>query len=64
MVRNLYLSDISYLTMFSLIGSEGFVADDYMYYVFDEEKGLEGLDQICCEDDVQQMLIHSHMKNL
>ena len=46
MVRNLYQSDISYLTMLSLIGSEGFVADDYMYYVFDEEKGLEGLDQI------------------
>jgi len=45
-VRNLYQSDISYLTMLSLIGSEGFVADDYMYYVFDEEKGLEGLDKI------------------
>lgn len=60
MVRNLYQSDISYLTMLSLIGSEGFVADDYMYYVFDEEKGLEGLDKICCEDDVQQMLAHSH----
>ena len=44
-VRNLYQSDISYLTMLSLIGSEGFVADDYMYYVLDEEKGLEGLDK-------------------
>ena len=64
MVRNLYQSDISYLTMLSLIGSEGFVADDYMYYVFDEEKGLEGLDKICCEDDVQQMLAHSHNEKI
>ena len=52
MVRNLYQSDISYLTMLSLIGSEGCGADDYMYYVADEEKGIEGLEHLGSKDDV------------
>lgn len=39
--------------MVSLIGSEGRESDDYMYYAVDEEKGIEGLKEICCEDDVQ-----------
>ena len=57
MVRRIYQSDISYITLVSLIASEGCGADDYMYYVVDEEKGIEGLEHVGCEDDLQQMLI-------
>ncbi|XP_073355565.1 uncharacterized protein [Aegilops tauschii subsp. strangulata] len=56
-VRRIYQSDISYITLVSLIASEGRGADDYMYYVVDEKKGIEGLEHVGCEDDVQQMLI-------
>ena len=58
MVRGIYQSDISFLTMVSLIRSEGYGADDYMYYVVDEEKGIEGMEHLGSEHDVQQMLIH------
>ena len=44
--------------MVSLIRSEGYSADDYMYYVVDEEKGIEGMEHLGSEHDVQQMLIH------
>ena len=58
MVRGIYQSDISFLTMVSLIRSEGYGADDYMYYLLDEEKGIEGMEHLGSEHDVQQMLIH------
>ena len=58
MCRRIYQSDISFLTMVSLIRSEGYGADDYMYYVIDEEKGIEGMEHLGSEHDVQQMLIH------
>ena len=58
-VRNMYQSDISFGTLISLIRSEGCCSDDYMYYVSDAHKGIEGLEKISSEDDVQQMLLHS-----
>ena len=58
MVGGIYQSDISFLTMVSLVRSEGYSADDYMYCVVDEEKGIEGMEHLGSEHDVQQMLIH------
>ena len=52
MLRRIYRSDIPFFTMVSLIGSEGCGADDYMYYVADEEKGIEGLEHLGSKDDV------------
>ena len=52
-VRNMYQSDISFGTLVSLIRSEGCYSDDYMYYVSDDHKGIEGLEKISSEDDVQ-----------
>ena len=52
-VRNMYQSDISFVTLISLIRSEGCCSDDYMYYVSDAHKAIEGLEKISSEDDVQ-----------
>ena len=41
MKRGIYESDISFVTLQSLIASEGYGQSDYMYYVKEEEIGSE-----------------------
>jgi hypothetical protein len=65
MERGIYEKDISFLTLVSLIGSEGYGECDYMYYVKDEEMGVEGVKYLGNEENVEEMLnLFRHLKVL
>ena len=56
MKRGKFESDISLLTLQSLIASEGYGDSDYMYYVKEEEIGSERVKYLGNEASVHEML--------
>ena len=54
--RVIYESDISFVTLQSLIASEGYGESDYMYYVKEEEIGSERVKYLGNEASVHEML--------
>jgi hypothetical protein len=63
--RGIYEKDISFSTLLSLIGSGGYGESDYMYYLKDEQMGIEGVQYLCNDDSVQDMMkLFHHVKVL
>nr|XP_040251378.1 uncharacterized protein LOC120968558 [Aegilops tauschii subsp. strangulata] len=61
--RGIYESDISFLTLQSLIASEGYGQSDYMYYVKEEEIGSERVKYLGNVASVHEMLeFFNHVK--
>ena len=60
MKRVIYESDISFVTLQSLIASEGYGQSDYMYYVKEEEIGSDRVKYLGNEASVHEMLEFSH----
>ena len=58
--RGIFESDISLLTLQSLIASEGYGESDYMYYVKEEEIGSERVKYLGNEASVHEMLEFFH----
>lgn len=60
--RGIYEGNISFLTLQSLIASEGHGESDYMYYVKEEEIGYERVKYLGYEASVQEMLeVYHHV---
>ena len=62
--RGKFESDISLLTLQSLIASEGYGESDYMYYVKEEETGSERVKYLGNEASVHEMLSFFIMSRL
>ena len=62
--RGIYESDISFVTLQSLIASEGYGQSDYMYYVKEEEIGSERVKYLGNEASVHEMLSFFIMSRL
>ena len=61
--RGIFESDISFVTLQSLIASEGYGQSDYMYYVKEEEIGSERVKYLGNEASVHEMLeFFNHVK--
>ena len=60
MKRVIYETNISFLTLQSLIASEGYGESDYMYYVKEEEIGSERVKYLGNEASVHEMLEYFH----
>ena len=58
--RCIFESDISLLTLQSLIASEGYGDSDYMYYVKEEEIGSDRVKYLGNEASVHEMLEYFH----
>ena len=56
MERTLCQSDITYINLLALIGTEGYDEKDSMYYVKEDGLGIEGMQLIKCTEDVEEML--------
>ena len=52
------VSDITFLNLIALIETAGYGEDDYMYFVRDAGLGVAGLEEICDDDKVDEMLDH------
>ena len=56
--RTMCVSDITFLNLIALIETAGYGEDDYMYFVRDAGLGVAGLEEICDDDKVDEMLDH------
>ena len=67
--RSVCISDITYYNLVALIETEGYGLNDFMYFVRDPGVGITGMDEICDDDKVDEMLDHianndQHVVNL
>ena len=56
--RTMCVSDITFYNLLALIETAGYGSKDYMYYVRDAGLGVAGLEEICDDDKVDEMLDH------
>ena len=54
--RTMCVSDITFYNLLALIETAGYGSKDYMYYVRDAGLGVAGLEEICDDDKVDEML--------
>ncbi|KAE8801876.1 translation initiation factor IF-2-like [Hordeum vulgare] len=61
--RSMCVSDITFLNLIALIETAGYGEGDYMYYVKNAGLGVAGLEEICDDDKIDEMLDHIASKD-